>query len=373
MLKNKNKLMILVAAVVILALSVCIVFQFSAIKEVKSSNIDSQNMIDKLNEHVDSLNSALADATNDAKKNKEELTKYEQELKKYEQEIKKHQNELDKYQNVLSAWNNASLKVREAIEKITGTYSAVMENSHLYPESALEGLDAKMMDAVYCAIRSTTPDALANDFVKDVEALYPLRFDVVLAEKIESVKLGGVLFPEDVDGYEDALAYYNSFANNPAVLNSFAEKNLDKELTSIFDLLDADEEQDLAYAFICEVYVVDLPLTLQTSLKNAMLAWDDLQNALESNDVLDEETVKARALLDSYIAHIENLARPPHNCADCIRVKLNELLSAADEITKQILNEVAREIEAWLESFNLVEANRCLEEVITDLCPCPHN
>ena len=373
MLKNKNRLMILAAAVVILALGVCVALQFSAIKEVKSSNINSQNMIDKLNEQVDSLNSALADATNDAKKNQEELEKYEQELKKYEQEIKKHQNELDKYQNVLSAWSNASSRVREAIETITNSYGAIAENSHLYPETALKGLDTKMMDAVYCAIRSTTPDTVANDFAKDLEKLYSLRFDFVLAEKIDSVKLDGVLFPEDVDGYEDALAYYNSFANNPAVLNSFAEKNLDKELASIFQMLDADEENDLALVFIGEVYAVDLPLTLQTSLKNAMYAWDNLQNALEVDDTLNEETVKARALLDSYITHIEKLACPPHNCADCIRAKLNELFSAADEMTKQFLDEVAREIEAWLENLNIEEANRCLEEVITDLCPCPHN
>lgn len=379
MLKNKNTLMVIVSAVVVLVLGFCIVFQFSAIKEVKTSNIDAQNEIDKLIGHVDSLNSALNDASTDAQRNKAELEKYEKELEdyekelnKYKNEIQKHQNELDKYQAILTAWSDGSLEVREAIETITNAYVVVAESSHLYPESALEGLEDEMMDAVYCAIRSTTPLSSANDFVKKVESLNPVRFDVVLKGKIELVKANGVLFPEDNAGYEDALAYYNSFANNRAVLQSFADQGLDDELALIFDMLDADEEKDLAKAFVDEVNAVDLPVTVQTSLKAAMHAWDNLQNALEEDDVLDDETLAARALLDSYIARIEELACPPHNCADCIRLKLGELLSAADEATKQFLYEVAREIEAFLDCFNLEEANKCLENVISDLCPCPH-
>jgi hypothetical protein len=379
MFKNKNTLMIIVSAVIVLVLGFCVVFQFSAIKEVKTSNIDSQNEIDKLIGHIDSLNSALKDASNDAQKNKTELAKYEKELedyekelKKYKEEIQKHQNELDQYQKILTAWNNGSLEVREAIETITNAYVVVAENSHLYPAAALEGFEDKMMDTIYCAIRSATPLSWANDFVNTVEALNPVRFDVILKGKIESVKADGVLFPEDNAGYEDAYLYYNSFINNPSVLETFAEQNLDKELAEIFAMLDADEESDLAKIFVDEVNAVDLPVTVQTSLKTAMHAWDNLQNALEEDDVLDDETLAARALLDSYIARIEELACPPHNCADCIRLKLGELLSIADEATKQFLYDVAREIEALLDCFNLEEANRCLENVISDLCPCPH-
>ena len=90
MFKNKNTLMIIVSAVIVLVLGFCVVFQFSAIKEVKTSNIDSQNEIDKLIGHIDSLNSALKDASNDAQKNKTELAKYEQELEDYEKELKKY-------------------------------------------------------------------------------------------------------------------------------------------------------------------------------------------------------------------------------------------------------------------------------------------
>lgn len=379
MFKNKNTLMIIVSVVVVLVLGFCVAFQFSALKEVKTSNIDSQNEIEKLIGQVSSLNSALENASNDAQKNKAELDKYEQELEDYEKELKKykeeiqnHQSELDKYQAILTAWNNGSLEVREAIETITTAYAVVAENSHLYPADALKGLDERMMDAVYCAIRSAAPLNSANDFVNVVEALNPVRFDVILRGKIDSVKAGGILFPEDNAGYEDAYLYYDSFANDSSVMEAFAEQNLDKELALIFDMLDADEEKDLAKAFVESVNAIDLPVTVQTSLKSAIHAWDNLQNALEEGDVLDDETLEARALLDSYIARIEELACPPHNCADCIRLKLNKLLSMADEATKQILYEVAREIEAWLDCFNLEEANRCLENVISDLCPCPH-
>ena len=372
MLKNKNTLIVFISAVVVLILGFSVVFQFSAIKEVKTANGDAQDEINKLNEHLNTLNSALKDTLNDVEKQKQELEKNKQELAQNEKEIEKQKQELKKYQEILNAWNSASLQVRESVEKITSAYYDVMRNSHLYPKGVLGDLENKMMDAVYCAIRSTTPRECADDFVKGLDELNPKRFDVALKGKIESVKADGVLFPEDVKGFEDALAYYNSFINDPAVMRSFAEEGFDKELVKIFEMLDADEEKDLSKEFVDAVDAVDLPVTVATSLKNAILAWEKLQNALEDGDVLDESVVEARAKLDAYISRIEELAGTPHNCADCIRAKLNELLAMADATTRKILEQLAREIEAWLQDFNLVEANRCLENFITDLCPCPH-
>ena len=368
MLKNKNTLIVFIAAVVILVLGISVMLQSAAIKDVKAANSEASEQIDTLCGRIDSLNSALDDTSNDVEKYKSELEKNKNEVEKNKQEIKK-------YQEILNAWSNASPKVRGAVETVTNAYSELLKNEHLYPENTLDGVYDDMMDTVYAIIRSTTPDKLANDFVNKLNSFDSERFDLIMKAMIDAVKVDGVLFPEDVKAYEDALAYYNSFANNHAVLNSFKENGFDKDLDKIYAMLDADEERDLAKAFVDAVNAVDLPITLATSLKDAMLAWDTLQDALEVGDELDKDTLEARALLDSYIKHMEELATnsSPHNCADCIRAKLCEFLSTLDEVTRKLVDEVVKEIEAFLDIFNLEEANRCLEELVLDLSPCSHN
>ena len=372
MLKNKNTLIVVISTLLIVALGVCVALQGASIKEVKSANGEAQKRIDALYSHIDSLNSALDSTAYDVEKHKIELEKNKNELEKNKNEVEKNKQEIKKYQEILSAWNSATPKVRDAIENVTSAYATLMKDAHLYPDEVLDGVYEKMMDTAYAIIRSSNPEKLANEYTKNLDSLNLKRFDVIMQEKIDLVKMNGVLFPEDVARYNDALAYYNSFADNFAVLKSFAEMGFDKELATIFAMLDADEEKDLAKAFVDEVNAVDLPITLATSLNAAICAWDNLQNALEGDDVLDEATLESRKTLDSYIKRMEELAIPPHNCADCIRAKLCELLSMADEATRAFLEEIAREVEAWLDVFNLEEATKCLEKAISNLCPCPH-
>lgn len=373
MLKNKNTVIVFVSVVVILVLGISVAFQSASINEMKTANGVAQDRINTLYGQIDSLNSALGDTSANVEKYKGELEKNKQELEKNKSEVEKNKQEIKKYQEILTVWNDASQNVRSAIEKVTNSYSQLVGDAHLYPDGALDGTYEKMMDTVYAIIRSTNPQNVADDFVTALKSLNSKRFDVIMQEKINAVKVGGVIFPEDVRGYEEAMVYYNSFADNSAIMLTFAEMGFDAELDSIFEMLDADEERDLAEAFVSEVEAVDLPLTLSTSLKDAMLAWDALQNALESYDVLDERTANARKTLDSYIEYMEELATPPHNCADCIRAKLSELLAIADEATRAFLEEVAREVEALLEVLNIEEANKCLERAIETLCPCSYN
>ena len=373
MLKNKNTLIVVIAAVVIVALGVCVALQGASIKEMKATNGEAQGRIEALFGHVDSLNSALDGTADDVEKYKSELEKNKQELEKNKNEVEKNKQEIKKYQEILSAWNNATPNVRGAIEGVTGAYAELMNDAHLYPEGALDGVYDKMMDTIFAIIRSGDPQGLAVEFASELDALNSKRFDVIMQEKIDYVKADGVIFPEDVAGYEDALAYYNSFANSLDVLLTFEEKGFDKELASIFAMLDADEEGDLAKAFVDEVNAIDLPITLATSLKAAIYAWDNLQNALEDGDVLDEATLDARETLDSYIERMEELAVPPHNCADCIRAKLLELLTIADEATREFVEELAREVELWLDVLNLEEATKCLQRIVSELCFCPLN
>ena len=375
MIKNKNTLIVFVAALVILVLGVSVIFQSAAIKDVKAANGDAKEQIDTLCGRIDSLNSALNNTSKDVEKYKSELEKNKSELAQNKNEVEKNKQEIKKYQEILNAWNNASPKVKGALETVSSAYSELLKNAHLYPEHMLDGVYDDMMNTVYAIIRSTTPDKLANDFANKLNSFDSERFDIIMKAMIDAVKVDGVLFPEDVKGYEDALAYYNSFANNPAVLNSFKENGFDRDIEKLYAMLDADEERDLAKVFVDTVNAVDLPLTLATSLKDAMLAWDTLQNALEVGDELDKDTLETRALLDSYIKHIEDLAEnsTPHNCANCIRAKLCEFLSTLDDVTRTLVDEVVKEIEALLDIFNIEEANRCLEELVLDLSPCPHN
>ena len=373
MLKNKNTVIVFVSVVVILVLGISVAFQSASINEMKTANGVAQDRINTLYGQIDSLNSALGDTSANVEKYKGELEKNKQELEKNKSEVEKNKQEIKKYQEILTVWNDASQNVRSAIEKVTNSYSQLVGDAHLYPDGALDGTYEKMMDTVYAIIRSTNPQNVADDFVTALKSLNSKRFDVIMQEKINAVKAGGVIFPEDVKGYEEAMVYYNSFADNSDIMLTFAEMGFDAELDSIFEMLDADEERDLAEAFVSEVEAVDLPLTLSTSLKDAMLAWDALQNALESDDVLDERTANARKTLDSYIEYMEELATPPHNCADCIREKLFELLAMADEATRTFLEEVAREVEALLDVLNIEEANKCLERAIETLCPCSYN
>ena len=373
MLKNKNTLIVVIAAVVIVALGVCVAIQGASIKEMKATNGEAQGRIEALFGRIDSLNSALDGTADDVEKYKSELEKNKQELEKNKNEVEKNKQEIKKYQEILSAWNNATPNVRGAIEGVTEAYAELMNDAHLYPEGALDGVYDKMMDTIFAIIRSSDPQGLAVEFTSELGALNSKRFDVIMQEKIDYVKADGVIFPEDVAGYEGALAYYNSFSNNPDVLVTFAEKGFDKELDSIFAMLDADEEGDLARAFVDEVNAIDLPITLATSLKAAIYAWDNLQNALESDDVLDKETLEERKTLDSYIERMEELAVPSHNCADCIRAKLLELLTIADEATKEFVEEIAREVELWLDALNLEEATKCLQRIASELCFCPLN
>ncbi|MBR2381155.1 MAG: hypothetical protein IKA84_01510 [Clostridia bacterium] len=371
MLKNKNTLIVFIFALIAVALGACIALQASSIKEMKTANGEAQERIDALYGHIDTLDSELDDTANDVEKYKSELEKNKDELEKNKSEVEKNKQEIKKYQEILNAWNTATPKVRGAIERVTGAYEVLMNDAFLYPNGALDGCYDTLMDTVYAIIRSTDPQKLADEYLSELDSLDSNRFDLVLKSKIDSVKENGVLFPEDVAGYEDALAYYSSFANNPTVLDTFADKGLVDELSSVFAALDTDEEKDLAKAFVDEVSAVELPITLATSLKTAIYAWNDLMNALEEEDTLDEETLEARELLDSYIKRMEELAVPSHNCAECIRAKLCELLAAADEATRAFLDEIAREVEAWLEVLNFEEAVKCLERAVSELCFCP--
>ena len=344
MLTNKNKLVGLALVIALVGLICSSVIAFISIDNAKKENEMAQVKITELNNSIDLLEASLKDTNKD---------------------ISEHEERINKYQEIFSAWTKATPIVKEAIDKIMASYGDVTFNSHLFPTEKLEGLEDEMMNAVYTAIRSTDPLSVAADFEEVIAKANESRFDNVLKAKLEAIKENGVTYPEDADGVNDARAYYDKFLNNYAVIKSFVERELDKELARIEALLDADEEDDLSKAFEEAVAKINAPITLKTSLSEANIAWDALYAVLESDDILADATIKARVLLDNYSVRANELARAKV-VADAINSKIENLKITPDITTKTFIDGLEKEINAWINDFKIDEANMYL---ISDLTP----
>lgn len=344
MLTNKNKLIGLALVIALVGLICSSVIAFISIDNAKKENEMAQVKITELNNSIDLLEASLKDTNKD---------------------ISEHEERINKYQEIFSAWTKATPIVKEAIDKIMAFYGDVTFNSHLFPTEKLEGLEDEMMNAVYTAIRSTDPLSVAADFEKVIAKANESRFDNVLKAKLEAIKENGVTYPEDADGVNDARAYYDKFLNNYAVIKSFVERELDKELARIEALLDADEEDDLSKAFEEAVAKINAPITLKTSLSEANASWDALYAVLESDDILADATIKARILLDNYSVRANELARAKL-VADAINSKIENLKITPDITTKTFIDGLEKEINAWINDFKIDEANMYL---ISDLTP----
>ena len=344
MLTNKNKLVGLALVIALVGLICSSVIAFISIDNAKKENEMAQVKITELNNSIDLLEASLKDTNKD---------------------ISEHEERINKYQEIFSAWTKATPIVKEAIDKIMASYGDVTFNFHLFPTEKLEGLEDEMMNAVYTAIRSTDPLSVAADFEKVIAKANESRFDNVLKAKLEAIKENGVTYPEDADGVNDARAYYDKFLNNYAVIKSFVEQELDKELARIEALLDADEEDDLSKAFEEAVAKINAPITLKTSLSEANIAWDALYAVLESDDILADATIKARILLDNYSVRANELARAKV-VADAINSKIENLKITPDITTKTFIDGLEKEINAWINDFKIDEANMYL---ISDLTP----
>ena len=344
MLTNKNKLVGLALVIALVGLICSSVIAFISIDNAKKENEMAQVKITELNNSIDLLEASLKDTNKD---------------------ISEHEERINKYQEIFSAWTKATPIVKEAIDKIMASYSDVTFNSHLFPTEKLEGLEDEMMNAVYTAIRSTDPLSVAADFEKVIAKANESRFDNVLKAKLEAINENGVTYPEDADGVNNARAYYDEFLNNYAVIKSFVERELDKELARIEALLDADEEDDLSKAFEEAVAKINAPITLKTSLSEANASWDALYAVLESDDILADATIKARILLDNYSVRANELARAKV-VADAINSKIENLKITPDITTKTFIDGLEKEINAWINDFKIDEANMYL---ISDLTP----
>lgn len=344
MITNKIKLVFFIVALAIVALGVSSFLALKSIEDAKKENETAQLKIEELNNSLNALQSALEN-TND--------------------EISDHEERIKKYQEIISAWSKATPDVNNAVKKIMSAYEDVAKNSHLFPKDKIKGLEDNMMNAVYSVIRSTDPQSLADNFVKTITQLNESRYDNIIKSKITQIKKDGVTFPEDTKAINELRAYYNSFLENSAVIESFKVMGLDKEIASLEAQLDADEENDLAKAFEKTVSEIKTPITLATVLDTANTAWKALYNALEKDDKLAENTAKARALLDTYTVRINQLTVAKDK-ASAINSKISALKICADIATKNMISSLEAEVSAWIKEFQIDDANMSL---VNDLTP----
>lgn len=308
MLTNKFKLLVFLVVIAVAALGVTSFIALKSIEDAKAENEVAKLKIEDLNNSVNSLQSELKDTN---------------------KEISDHEDRIKKYQDIFSAWSKATPNVNEAVKKIVSAYEEIVMNAHLFPQDKIKGLEDEMMDAVYGAIRSTDPLTVAKEFETKAAKLNEVRYDNIINGKIEKIKQNGVTFPEDTVAIEELRTYYNSFLENAAIIESFREQGLDRELVSLEALLDTDEENDLALKFEKEVASIKTPILPTTSLAKANDAWSALCVAIESNDTLSENTLKARALLDFYIARKNKLV----DLTNVIRTEIDRIHTADPDVT----------------------------------------
>ena len=344
MFANKTKMIVIVATVVILLLSVGLIVALVSVNGAQEENNLAQIKIQDLNKEIETLNSNLNDAFDD---------------------ISLQEKQIKKYQEIFTAWTNSTPTVNESIKRIMSAHSDVTMHSHLFPEDKIYGLEDRMMDAIYSAIRSTEPLNVANDFENSIALLNESRYDNIIKAKIDKIKVGGVTFPEDTSDLENLKAYYNSFLPFNDVINSFIDMSLDKEIDRLEKLIDTDEEEDLAEVFEKAVTDIKLPITLETSLENANIAWSELYFALESDDTLKESTQNARTMLDGYIARVVQLALAK-TVAESINTRIESIKVVPDIATKELIESIEQQISAWITKFDIDKANMHL---INDIEP----
>ncbi len=338
MFRNKTNVIVFIVVIAVLALACSSVIAFQSIKEAKSENEAAQEKIAELKGAVGSLKASLEETSKD---------------------IDDHEKRIKEYREIFNAWAKATPEVSEAMDRIMVAYGVVVEHAHLFPKQKFTELEDEMMDAVYATIRSTDPLSIAKEFETKMSAAQEIRYDVILKGKIEEIKKNGVTFPEDTKGVEELRKYYNGFMKDEAVIKSFVEMGLEKEVLDIEKLLDCDEEKDLALAFEKAVAAIKTPITLKTSLKEANSALNLLKAALEPDDKLSGSTKKASELLSSYEARVELLTKAKQ-AADAINTKIAGVKIAPDTATKDLIDSLEKEIADWIKKYEIDEANKYL-------------
>ena len=344
MFTYKTNLIVFVVVLAVIAVVTLMAIAFHSIADAQSENDDAQAKIVELNGMIDRLQGTLKDA---------------------EAEILEHSERIEDYKDIFTAWSKATPEVSKAIKQITAEYSVFLENAHLYPLDIVDNLENEVLNAVCTALRSTNPFVGVEEYKSIVFKANEARYDNVILSKIEQITENGVSFEEDSEAVASLREYYDSFSQNEMVVRSFVEQGIDKEIEALEKTVDFDEETNLAKVFEKAVAEIKTPITLETSFAKANDAWNALQNALETDDVLAESTVNAHFLFVSYALRYEELLIAKEE-ADVINEMISRLVVSPDVSTKESIDYIEARIDAWMQKFNIEVENA---NMVNDLTP----
>ena len=344
MFTYKTNLIVFVVVLAVIAVVTLMAIAFHSIADAQSENDDAQAKIVELNGMIDRLQGTLKDA---------------------EAEILEHSERIEDYKDIFTAWSKATPEVSKAIKQITAEYSVFLENAHLYPLDIVDNLENEVLNAVCTALRSTNPFVGVEEYKSIVFKANEARYDNVILSKIEQITENGVSFEEDSEAVASLKEYYDSFSQNEMVVRSFVEQGIDKEIEALEKTVDFDEETNLAKVFEKAVAEIKTPITLETSFAKANDAWNALQNALETDDVLAESTVNAHFLFVSYALRYEELLIAKEE-ADVINEMISRLVVSPDVSTKESIDYIEARIDAWMQKFNIEVENA---NMVNDLTP----
>ena len=232
MFKNKTALFILTLFVIVAVFATSQVIAFRSIESATKSDEAARGEIDRLEMTIETLESALEDSNKEIKDN--------------EEQIKNNEEQIKKYQDILNAWKNSTNNVNEAVSRILSAYDEVLGKECLFSAENLDGVEDKMMDAVYGAIRSTTPLDIAKKFEGEISELVKLRFDKIVESKIEKIEKNGINYPEDESAAKELKEYCEDLFKNEDVLAQFKEIGLDAKLEEVFAALE-NAKKDYEY------------------------------------------------------------------------------------------------------------------------------
>lgn len=376
MFTNKNKLIGFIALIVVIVLVASAVIAVLLDGAVKKAQEEANKEIEALNATIAKLETLLSATEKDVEAAEKALTDLKNQLTSTGADLDAAEKLIAKYEELIDAWTKATPEVNEAVIAINAAYASLLENKDLLPADALVGLEDARMDAIYGAIRSADPKAVADNFINDVVAgIEDQRYDNALKALIEAVKENGVTYPEDVEGIAGVDAYVEelkALANADVVLKALEDAGLLAEVEQLHVDLKKDHLDDIAAEFIAKVEAIETPITLnsEAAIVDAIAALDALLSKCDEYGMHDHmnraDVVAAIDTVKGYNNRLDVLKAAKVE-ADAINDRIAAQTVAADIATRDAIAQLKADIAVWESKYAIDDANRYLVNDVTGL------
>lgn len=370
MFTNKNKLIGFIALIVVVVMIASAAVALIADNAVRSyadekAAAAEQAVKDAAQKEINGLKDTIKDLEDKLDASNGNLDSAKEEINELEGYI----GELEDNMIYLDQWQAATAVAFAKISEVVHATEVAEGYAALLPADAIMNLASSEKQVIIAILRSTTVeemDILVSDYNTIIEGILAQRYDVVLAGMIDAVKVDGVTFPEDVEGVEAVEAYIAGHVDDAVVMEAFHNyegRDLVAEAAELRAALNLDEENDAADAFVAAVDAIVAPITLDTDLKGGMTAFDALVKLCDAHSnyvVLDRADVNEKlATLKGYEKRYVQLQAAKVD-ADAINDRIAAQTVAADLATKNAIALLESDIEAWVATYAIDDANMYL-------------